>query len=140
MATALGQLHNPLAQRSDAASLLEGQPGRYDSADHLQRVQVGEADFLVPLAEPLQGGGPVRLRVAARDVSLCRSRPEQSSILNILPVRVEGVMATGPGQHLVQLSLQSQPLLARLSSRSVRELNIAPGETLFAQVKAVALV
>lgn len=136
----LASLCGPLSQRNDATALLFGECGDYDPVDHLQPVQVGLATFQVPLAEPRQNGAPVRLRIAARDVSLCRVLPAQSSILNIIETRVEDLAPIGAGQHLVKLSLQSQTLLARLSSRSVRELNITVGERVFAQVKAVALV
>lgn len=140
VAQALASLTGPLAQRSDATSLLSGECGDYDAADHLQTVSVGQASLLVPSAQSRDRGAVVRLRIAARDVSLCRQPPQQSSILNILPVIVDDVSPLGAGQHLVRLSLQSQVLLARLSSRSVRELNIVAGEAVFAQVKAVALV
>ncbi len=138
--TALVSLTGPLAQRSDASSLLSGVCGAFDAADHLQSVSVEGGSFMVPLAQAKPPGTLVRLRIAARDVSLCRVRPSQSSILNIQPVTVQEVTPMGAGQHLVRLSLHSQTLLARLSSRSVRELNIVAGESLFAQVKAVALV
>ena len=140
VSTALVSLTGPLAQRSDASSLLEGVCADFDAADHLQTVSVGDARLLVPLAQPREPGSAARLRIAARDVSLCRMPPVQSSILNILPVTVEAVTSVGAGQHVVKLSLASQVLLARLSSRSVRELNIVAGEAVFAQVKAVALV
>lgn len=137
---ALASLSGPLAHRTDASSLLKGDCDDFDAVDHLQTVRVGGATFLVPTAMAKDNGSAVRLRIAARDVSLCRVPPEQSSILNILPVSVIEVMPAGAGQQLVQLELESQPLLARLSSRSVRDLNIVAGERMYAQVKAVALV
>ena len=140
VSAALASLTGPLAQRSDASSLLHGQCGHFDAVDHLQTVKVGSASFLVPVASPKPQGDTVRLRIAARDVSLCRELPVQSSILNILPVNVIAVTPAGAGQHLVKIELASQPLLARLSSRSVRDLNIVTGQSLYAQVKAVALI
>lgn len=140
VSSALASLTGPLAQRSDASSLLQGECGHFDAMDHLQTVNVGKASFLVPSASSLKRGSAVRVRIAARDVSLCRVPPEQTSILNILPVTVIEVMPAGAGQHLVKLELQSHTLLARLSSRSVRDLNIVAGQSVYAQVKAVALI
>ncbi len=77
--------------------------------------------------------------IAARDVSLCRQAPQDSSILNIHPVQVAALREVGPGQAVVQLALGDQRLLARISSRSARELEVFPGARLYAQVKAVAL-
>ncbi len=138
--TALASLDGPLAKRSDASSLLQGNCAHFDADDHLQEVRVGDLGFLVPVSTALPTGECVRLRIAARDVSLCRVLPDQSSILNVLPASVIEVTPVAAGQHLVKLSIQGQFLLSRLSSRSVRDLNIKAGESVYAQVKAVALV
>lgn len=135
----LARLDGPLAQRGDATALLYGELGAYDSRDHLQAVNVARQTFWLPAARPVAGDAPVRLRIAARDVSLCRQAPEDSSILNIHPVQVAGLREVGPGQAVVQLVLGDQRLLARISSRSARELEVFPGAQLYAQVKAVAL-
>jgi len=86
-------------------------------------------------------GTRVRCRIHARDVSLALERPRGSSITNILPARVDAVGPSGtPGQVLVRLLVGDTALLARITERSRRELAIAPGCTLWAQVKAVALL
>jgi molybdate transport system ATP-binding protein len=86
-------------------------------------------------------GTRVRCRIHARDVSLALERPRGSSITNILPARVDAVGPSGtPGQVLVRLLVGDTALLARITERSRRELAIAPGCALWAQVKAVALL
>ena len=135
----LARLDGPLAQRGDATALLYGELGDYDNRDHLQAVTVAQQTFWLPAAQPVAGEQPVRLRIAARDVSLCRQAPQDSSILNIHPVQVAALREVGPGQAVVQLALGDQRLLARISSRSARELEVFPGARLYAQVKAVAL-
>jgi len=86
-------------------------------------------------------GTRVRCRVHARDVSLALERPRGSSITNILPARVDAVGPSGtPGQVLVRLLVGDTALLARITERSRRELAIAPGCAVWAQVKAVALL
>ena len=135
----LARLDGPLAQRGDATALLYGELGDYDSRDHLQAVTVAQQTFWLPTAQPVAGDEPVRLRIAARAVRLCRQAPPASSILNIHPVQVAGLREVGPGQAVVQLALGDQRLLARISNRSARELEVFPGAQLYAQVKAVAL-
>lgn len=135
----LARLDGPLAQRGDATALLYGELGDYHNRDHLQAVTVAQQTFWLPAAQPVSGEEPVRLRIAARDVSLCRQAPQDSSILNIHPVQVAALREVGPGQAVVQLALGDQRLLARISSRSARELEVFPGARLYAQVKAVAL-
>ena len=136
---ALASLDGPLATRSDACALLNGVMGGFDEEDHLQAVKTGQHVFWLPAAQSRATGEPVRLRIAARDVSLTRSVPEGSSILNILPVTVVAVTPCGPGQHVVRLQLDEHIVLARISSRSLRELAIQSGQRLYAQIKAVAL-
>lgn len=86
-------------------------------------------------------GSRVRSRIHARDVSLALERPRGSSIANILPAVVDAVgPASSPGQVLVRLKVGPTLLLARITERSRRELAIAPGLALWAQVKAVALL
>jgi len=83
--------------------------------------------------------GPIRLRIQASDVSLCLSQPDDSSILNILPVLVLDISPQNNGQSLVQLDLDGQYLLSRISTHSVERLNLHTGLSVFAQIKAVAL-
>jgi len=86
-------------------------------------------------------GAHLRCRIHARDVSLALARPQGTSIVNLLPAEVTAVAATDrPGQVLVQLRVGACPLLARITERSRRELAIAPGLQLWAQVKGVALL
>ena len=86
-------------------------------------------------------GTQLRCRIHARDVSLVLERPQGSSIVNRLPAVVTAVAATDtPGHVLVQLRIGDSPLLARITERSRRELGIAPGLRLWAQIKGVALL
>jgi molybdate transport system ATP-binding protein len=86
-------------------------------------------------------GTHLRCRIHARDVSLALDRPQGTSIVNRLPAVVTAVAATDtPGHVLVQLRMGDSPLLARITERSRRELGIAPGLRLWAQIKGVALL
>ncbi|WP_075793881.1 molybdenum ABC transporter ATP-binding protein [Massilia putida] len=86
-------------------------------------------------------GTHLRCRIHARDVSLVLEHPQGSSIVNRLPAVVTAVAATDtPGHVLVQLRIGDSPLLARITERSRRELGIAPGLQLWAQIKGVALL
>jgi len=86
-------------------------------------------------------GTHLRCRIHARDVSLALDRPQGTSIVNRLPAVVTAVAATDtPGHVLVQLRMGESPLLARITERSRRELDIAPGLRLWVQIKGVALL
>lgn len=81
-----------------------------------------------------------RLRIPARDVSLCRSRPSDSSILNILPVTIAEIEHTSDTRVLLRLALGEQYLLARITRKSAAALNLAPGDAVYAQIKSAALL
>jgi molybdate transport system ATP-binding protein len=83
----------------------------------------------------------LRLKVPARDVSLSLEPPGPSSIINRLPVRVLDLAeGESSAQVLVRLELAGQPLLARITRYSHDQLGLHPGQALWAQFKAVALL
>jgi len=109
-------------------------------ADNLSQLDFADGCIHVG-RRPEAPGSRLRCRIHARDVSLALERPHASSILNILPATVTAVVATDtPGHVLVQMRVGSTPLLARITERSRRELGIAPGLPVWAQIKAVALL
>ena len=109
-----------------------------DHEDGLTRLDFGDGDIWVPgLLET--GGGPLRLRVAARDVSITRERPAATTILNVLRATVEDVREVDPATALLRLGLGNQILLSQVTNRSVRRLGLKAGERVFAQVKSVTV-
>lgn len=86
-------------------------------------------------------GQRVRLRILARDISITLEPHSDSSILNILPVTIEQIVAEShPAQVLVRLNAAGVPLVARITRRSCATLCLQPGLQVWAQIKAVALV
>jgi len=86
-------------------------------------------------------GESVRLRVLARDVSIALEQPRDTSIQNLLPCVVEALEPDAhPSQQRVRLQCGSSTLLARITARSADALALAPGQSVWAQVKSVALV
>jgi molybdopterin-binding protein len=81
-----------------------------------------------------------RLHILARDVSIAREKPAQSSIQNILSGRIDRcVDDDAPGSVIVRVLIGETPLLARITARSVAELALKPGDAIWVQVKSVAL-
>lgn len=129
----------PLAHGDHAGALIEASVVSHDRADHLLTARFGRGLLRLVSIREHTVGEPVRLRVPARDVSLARSAPEGSSILNVLAVRVTQIVPDEPGQALVTLDCAGTPLLARITQHSCTALALAPGQMLHAQVKGVAL-
>jgi molybdate transport system ATP-binding protein len=121
-----------------AGSVIEGMAGDYDETDDLTRLAFSGGDLWVP-GKAAADGQSLRLRIRASDVSLCRSRPEQSTILNIVPATVDAIHANDGPSTLVRLLLGKERILARVTRRSIRELALQPGYELYAQIKSVAV-
>ncbi|MEN9425964.1 MAG: molybdenum transporter ATP-binding protein, partial [Pseudomonadota bacterium] len=109
-------------------------------ADDLTRLDFAGGSILVA-RRPEAIGHRLRCRIHARDVSLALDKPQASSILNVFRATVSAIAATDtPGQVLVQLYVGATPLLARITGRSRRVLDLQVGCEVWAQVKAVALL
>jgi molybdate transport system ATP-binding protein len=87
-------------------------------------------------------GQTVRVRVLARDVSVSLERSLDSSILNILPGTVDSIgEGEHPAQAMVRIHLtENEAILARLTHRSIEQLDLRPGKPVWAQIKTVALM
>ena len=85
-----------------------------------------------------------RIRIAAADVSLAPDRPSRTSILNVLPARVKGIHPVDDAQVNIVIGIGHREtgtrLLARISRRAYETLGFAPGQDVYAQVKAVSLI
>ncbi len=128
----------PTLAGAEAGSVIEGTVSAYDSGDELLRLATSSGELWVP-GSALEPGSPLRLRIRANDVSLCRTRPEQSTILNIVPARVDTIQQEAGPSVLVTLSVGSDKLLARVTRRSLRDLSLAEGDEVYAQIKSVAV-
>src|SRR5690606_9463880 len=88
----------------------------------------------------LTTGMVVRVQVLARDISIALHENRDQSIQNLLPATVDQVVSdVTPGTSLVRLLAGATPLLARLTSRSVHQLQLSPGQRVWLQIKSVAL-
>jgi molybdate transport system ATP-binding protein len=136
----LARVDLPIKLGEDAGVVLEGRVAERDAEWHLVRI-----DFPGGSLWTREGGHGlnerVRVRILARDVSLARAPVIGTSILNTLPaVVVESVDDAHPALALVKLRVGDSPLLARLTRRSAHALELAPGQRVYAQIKAVALI
>ena len=85
-------------------------------------------------------GASIRLRLPARDVSLCLEAPSNTSILNVFKARVTDIENSSASRVLVRLQTGKQFLLARVTRKSIASLQLTTGDTVYAQVKSVALL
>ncbi len=136
----LARLDLPTAFSEDAGVVIESQVAEHDPTYHLTRLVFTGGEVLVARRDEAIGQR-LRFRVHARDVSLTLERAEGTSISNLLPARVEQIVAADTPAHvLVRLDAQGTPLLARITRRSADQLGVVEGKAVWAQIKAVALL
>lgn len=83
---------------------------------------------------------PVRLRIHARDISLVRCAPTQSSIRNIIPVTVTDTgNSRSNDNRLISLKAGRCELSCRITAWAADELGIRTGDALFAQIKGMSV-
>lgn len=138
----LARLDLPLALGDDAGVVIEGRVSRYDADYQLLTLQLPDTALNIRVTHtPMTPGQALRCKVQARDVSLSLHNAEQSSILNRLPVTVVSEMGADNAAHvLVRLDAAGTPLLARITRYSRDQLKVHPGQQLWAQIKAVAVL
>jgi molybdate transport system ATP-binding protein len=136
----LSRLDLPIPMGEEAGVVLEARVAERDRRWALVRAEFpGGSLWVRDMGTPL--GSPLRVRVLARDVSLALERHEDSSILNLLPARVEALTDEGhPAVRLVRVRVGATPLIARLTARSAYNLGLEPGKPVWAQIKSVAVL
>ncbi|WP_404361648.1 molybdenum ABC transporter ATP-binding protein [Marinobacter sp.] len=134
------RLDLPNRDDEDLGVILDAVIGERDGRWHLCRADFSGGSLWVRDTGDAVGTR-VRLRVLARDVSLALSAHEDQSILNLLPARVTEICSEDHAANaLVRLELDIVPLLARLTRLSVHRLGLTLGQTVWVQVKSVAVL
>lgn len=128
----------PLAARRDAGALLRCAVQSHDPARGLTTLAFDGGTLQAALrSEP--PGTVMRLRVRARDVSVARQPPAQTSIRNVLPCRLLRIEpCSHPHERLLHLQMGGTTLLSRVLADSVEVLALQPGEALYALIKGIA--
>jgi molybdate transport system ATP-binding protein len=135
----LSRVDLPIRLGDDLGVIIDARVGEIDHQWHLARLDFADGVFWAR-DQGLAIHQQARIRIPARDVSITREKPGQTSIQNILPGRIDGCAEDEhPGGMIVRVLIGDTALLARVTARAVAELNLKPGDTVWVQVKSVAL-
>jgi len=139
LADTLSQLDLPVKLGQEAGVVIESVVGSIESQWHLTRMDFDGGS--VWIRDPgLVLGANARVRILASDISLAREQPGKSSIQNVLQGQIDAMRDDEhPGLVLVRVKVGEIALLARVTKRAVSELALKPGDTVWTQVKSVAL-
>jgi molybdate transport system ATP-binding protein len=127
----------PLLGGEEAGAIIHASVLEHDPQDGLTKIAFDGVEMWVPGA--YETGVPLRLRIRANDVSICREDPGISTILNVLPAVIDSIHADGSSSELVQLAVGAERILARITRRSRAQLDLRPGDKVLAQIKSVAV-
>ena len=129
----------PMARSNEAISIFDAKVINRDPEFSLMYLEFSGGQFVVP-----DNGMPieslVRIRVAARDVSLTKKKQTDTSILNIFSAVVEEIAPEGKAQIIVRLTMGGVILLSCLTRKSASTLGLEVGLSIFVQVKSVAIL
>jgi molybdate transport system ATP-binding protein len=145
-ATVLASLDSELSRSESAFSVLQGEISSKELPGLLCIECSDGIDLKVPTSESMVAkhyplGRAVRLRIRARDVSICLERPQQSSILNILPAVIAEISTSSDsGSRLIRLDIAGMHVLSKISEYSVQQLGLHAKQVVFAQIKSASLV
>jgi molybdate transport system ATP-binding protein len=128
----------PFGEPAELGSVIDAEVIAVDEQDGIAELHFAGGRLFV--SGRLRVGERRRIEILARDVSLSLEAPSRTSILNVLPARVEAVYDAESLQPLVRVDVSGTALLARVSRRSLRLLALQEGLRVFAQVKAVAVI
>ena len=124
---------NPYEQ----ASVLTGQVAKPHDQDGLIAVQIGDAELWLAADLHTAPGTDVRLKIPARDVSIALARPSGISIQNMLPAKITAIESTKrQAFQSVLLDIDGQSLRATVTRKAVQDLELAPGQSVFALIKS----
>jgi len=127
----------PLTGRVEAGAILNTRVTGLDARFGLSLLRAAAGELRVPRLDiPL--GTALRVRIRARDVMIALAPPDGLSALNVLPGIVAEIgHADGPIVE-IRLDCAGEPLIARLTRRSVETLALTPGRQVYAVIKSIA--
>ncbi len=138
---ALNHVGTPLYQGENPRAVLNAEIEYHDREDGLTCLKVGQESLWVPEISK-QKGERVRVVVSAQHVSLLADKPEKCSVLNHLYVTIKSIEAVSDYGILVHLRVANEewPLLAKITKRSHRILNLKEGQQWIAAIKSVSIL
>jgi len=123
----------------EPASLLETTVRKHDHRYGLTQAQCkgGQRIWFPALGHNI--GDRIRLRVAARDVSLATIDHDDSSHQNRLRVTVDEMVSLNGHSCLIRLRLEQGFLLSQISRRAADQMDLHPGKAVIALIKSTSV-
>lgn len=129
-----------LTTQYDPGSLFDAIIEAHDTERKLTCLSFDGGALWAPLIAAREGTR-LRIRIAAREVSLARRAPEEISLHNVLPGLITAITpASDPALVLISLRVGKATLLAQITYDATSRLGLRSGTQVFALIKSVALL
>ena len=147
----LSRLDLDMARQENAAVILNTKIVTHDDHYSLTQLSLGldlnlgntelRTDTQLSVGRiPGEFGNIVRVRIPCRDVSIALERPNQSSILNVLPGVITDIELVDGARAIVKTDVLGQSILARITRKSLEHLALEKDKPVYLQIKTVALL
>ncbi|MFD2206275.1 molybdenum ABC transporter ATP-binding protein [Kiloniella antarctica] len=134
-----------IAQGPKTSSVIDVKVNFFSEEDRITEVLAEGGTLQIP-GKLGDVGSTHRISIAANDVSLAKTKPSETTILNVLPVRILDIHLLDESRSNLLLSIghqedkSSAKFLARITQRSLRKFDFSIGEHVYAQIKSVSMV
>ncbi len=128
----------PWVSAQGQSSLIQGKLVAHHEKYAMSGIDLGKRQILWVSRLDLAVGVNVRVRIGAKDVSIVKQRPVETSIRNIVPATV---MNTTQSQNKVwvDLNLGKSRIGAEITLWAADDLSLKVGDSVFAQIKGVSV-
>ncbi len=129
-----------LVPASDIGAILDTQVAHHDLEYGLTQLAFPGGQLSVP-QQSRRVGESVRVHILAKDVSIVANHPSfQTSVLNVFKAKILDIQPQDSAHPFVDIQLDiGVPLLATITRKSLRTLNLQIGQAVYAQIKTVSL-
>jgi molybdate transport system ATP-binding protein len=135
----LTRLDLPFSKSDESESIIIAEVTEHDLAYHLTYLNSPVGKFSIAY-QSIPIGTEVKIRLAARDISITLEKNENTSILNIFPAIINEISSAGNSQVILKLNAGNIPILSRITKKSMELLQLKEGKQVFLQVKSVSLL
>jgi len=123
----------------EAVSILEVRVVEHLESLHLTRVDCHGQHITVPIMKSIRQGEKARLSVRAGDVVIATEAPRGLSVRNMLPGKLLAVTPQADSAFSVAyMDIAGATIKAQLTHHAVKELDLAPGQPVFALIKTAS--
>lgn len=128
----------PWLGSSEQSSVINTKIYEHHKSYDLTKLDLGSNQFIWVPKLDYSKNSSVRVRIFAKDISVCKTRPVDTSIRNILEVVISDISIFDENVEL-KLNVGESYIYSSITKWASDEMSLSIGDALFAQIKAVSV-